>query len=326
MNLHPNRAAIGASILAAMLLVSAGCSSGSAPASTAAAATGDAYPVTVSSCGADYTYDHAPQRVLLGAPGVIDTLDALGVGDRAIGYALADLDRGEAAAHPQLTENTTDWTPAKEYLVGAAPDLFIANDEQQFSGDGAAGLDDLRTLGSGLYVLGDYCAGASAEPSVDAVYDDIDALGTIFDVPQRAKALNDELRGRVSVAAALRGDRQLTAASVTIVDGTVYALTGAGYQAVLNALDLTNVFADAGANFTQISREDVITADPDVIFVTFAGTGEEDAAIASANTLFAGSGAVGDGRVFGQDENAFQAGGVRVIGVIEQAAKDAFVD
>ncbi|SMQ71213.1 iron complex transport system substrate-binding protein [Plantibacter sp. VKM Ac-1784] len=326
MNLHPKRAAASLAILVATLITSAGCASGSTPVSTAAAATGEAYPVTVSSCGADYTYDHAPKRVLLGAPGVIDTLDALGVGDRAIGYALADLDSGEAKAHPKLTHNTTDWTPSKEYLVGAAPDLFIANDEQQFSGDGAAGLDDLRTLGSGLYVLGDYCAGASAKPSVDAVYDDIDALGAIFDVPQRAKALNDKLRGRVAAAAALRGDQQLRVASVTIADGTVYALTGAGYQAVLNALDLKNVFSDAGANFTQISREDVITADPDVIFVTYAGEGEKDAAIASAKSLFAGSRASEDGRVFGQDENAFQAGGVRIIGVVEQAAKDAFAD
>jgi iron complex transport system substrate-binding protein len=325
MSHHPIRTVIGAAVITAALLVSTGCSSRNAAVSTAAATSGGGYPVTVASCGVDYTYDRAPQRVLLGAPGVVDTLDALGVGDSAIGYALADLDHGEQAAHPQLTENTTDWTPGKEYLAGAAPDLFIANDEQQFSGDGAAGLDDLRSLGSGLYVLGDYCVDSTATPSVDAVYDDIDALGAIFDVPQRAKTLNDQLRARVATAAALHGgDQQLTAASVTIVDGTVYALTGAGYQAVLDALDLSNVFSGAGANFTQISREDVITADPDIIFVTYAGDGQEAAAVASAKTMFAGSAAVDDGRVFGQDENAFQAGGVRIIGVVEQAAKDAF--
>ncbi|KQR86558.1 ABC transporter substrate-binding protein [Microbacterium sp. Leaf179] len=322
---HPvRRTPLAASLLGVVLLATAGCA-GTAPADAApAGSTGAHYPVTVSSCGADSTYQKAPERVLLGAPGIIDTLDALGVGDRAIGYTLSDLDTGEAAARPKLTQNSADWTPSKEYLAGAAPDLFIANDEQQFTGNGAATVDDLRTLGAGLYVLGRYCVGASAAPSIDAVYDDITALGTVFGVPEKADELTAQLRGRVTDAAALRGDRKLSAASVSVVDGTVYALTGAGYQAVLDALGITNVFADAGANYTQISREDVITANPDVIFVDYSGPAQEADALNAAKTLFAGSAAVADGRVFGQNENSFQAGGVRIVDVIEQSAKDAF--
>ncbi len=322
---HPvRRTPVVASLLGVVLLATAGCA-GTAQADAApAGSSGAPYPVTVSSCGADYTYQQAPERVLLGAPGIIDTLDALGVGDRAIGYTLSDLDTGEAAAHPKLTQNSTDWTPSKEYLAGAAPDLFIANDEQQFTGTGAATVDDLRTLGSGLYVLGSYCVGASATPSIDAVYDDITALGTVFGVPEKADELAAQLRDRVAAAAALRGDRTLSAASVSVVDGTVYALTGAGYQAVLDALGITNVFANAGANYTQISREDVITANPDIIFVDYSGPAQEADALSAAKTLFAGSAAVADGRVFGQNENSFQAGGVRIVDVIEQSAKDAF--
>ena len=319
---HPvRRSPLAVSLLGVVLLATAGCT-GTAQADATPAASSS--PVTVASCGADYTYQKAPERVLLGAPGMIDTLDALGVGDRAIGYTLSDLDTGEAAAHPTLTQNSADWTPSKEYLAGAAPDLFIANDEQQFTGDGAASIDDLRTLGAGLYVLGSYCVGASATPSIDAVYDDITALGTIFDVSEKADELTAQLRARVADAAALRGDRTLSAAAVSVVDGTVYALTGAGYQAVLDALGITNVFADAGANYTQISREDVITANPDIIFVNYSGPAQESDALSAAKTLFAGSAAVADGRVFGQTEYSFQAGGVRIVDVIEQSAKDAF--
>jgi len=324
---HPvRRTPVVASLLGVVLLATAGCAGAAQTDAAAPGPSGAHYPVTVSSCGADYTYQKAPERVLLGAPGIIDTLDALGVGDRAIGYTLSDLDTGEAAAHPKLTQNSADWTPSKEYLAGAAPDLFIANDEQQFTGNGAATVDDLRTLGAGLYVLGSYCVGASATPSIDAVYDDIAALGTVFDVSEKANELTAQLRDRVTAAAALRGDRKLSAASVSVVDGTVYALTGAGYQAVLDALGITNVFAGAGANYTQMSREDVITANPDVIFVDYSGPAQEADALSAAKTLFAGSAAVTDGRVFGQNENSFQAGGVRIVDVIEQSAKDAFTD
>lgn len=322
---HPvRRTPVVASLLGVVLLATAGCAGAAQADAAPTGSSGPAYPVTVSSCGADYTYQQAPERVLLGAPGIIDTLDALGVGDRAIGYTLSDLDTGEAAAHPKLTQNSADWTPSKEYLAGAAPDLFIANDEQQFTGTGAATVDDLRTLGSGLYVLGSYCVGASATPSIDAVYDDITALGTVFGVPEKADELTAQLRDRVAAAAALRGDRTLSAASVSVVDGTVFALTGAGYQAVLDALGITNVFANAGANYTQISRENVITANPDIIFVDYSGPAQEADALSAAKTLFAGSAAVADGRVFGQNENSFQAGGVRIVDVIEQSAKDAF--
>jgi iron complex transport system substrate-binding protein len=319
----PKRTLLGTSLLIATLFAVSGCaSSTSATAPSASEASG--YPVTVSSCGVSHTYTSAPQRVLLGAPGIVDTLDALGVADSAMGYALSDLDEGEAAAHPALTNNTSDWTPAKEYLLGADPDLFIANDEQQFTGDGAASLADLETVGAGLYVLGDYCADSTAKPSIDAVYNDIDSLGTIYNVPDKAKTLNDQLRSRVDAAAALNHGGPVTAASVSIVDGTVYALTGAGYEAVLDSLGITNAFAGVGANYTQISREDVITADPDIIFVTYSGPDDKATAIANATSLFAGSKAVTDGKVFGQDENAYQAGGIRIVDVVEQSAKDAF--
>jgi iron complex transport system substrate-binding protein len=93
---------------------------------------------------------------------------------------------------------------------------------------------------------------------------------------------------------------------------------------VLDSLGITNAFAGVGANYTQISREDVITADPDIIFVTYSGPDDKATAIANATSLFAGSKAVTDGKVFGQDENAYQAGGIRIVDVVEQSAKDAF--
>lgn len=278
----------------------------------------------VSSCGVDYSYTATPERVLLGAPGIADTLDALGVGDRVIGTALSDYaSEGELDG---LDAVTADYTPSREFLIGTAPDFFLSNDEQQLTGDGAASKDDLASIPANLYVLGGYCAGTPAPDTVEVVYDDIDALGRIFDVEDTAAALNAELRDRVDAASALNTDgEQLTAAAITVFDGTVYGLSGSYYGAILTALGMENVFSDLGANFAEITAEEVLAADPDVIIVTYFGTPEaEQAAIAEATTLFANSSAVADGRVYGLDEFDLQSVGVRIVDAIETTARQVF--
>ncbi|MGB4780325.1 ABC transporter substrate-binding protein [Microbacterium sp.] len=282
------------------------------------------YPVTVSSCGVDYTYDRAPGRVLLGAPGIIKTLDALGVADSAIGYTLSDYQIDGIDSYPNLTVTTADWTPSREFLISAQPDLFLSNDEQQLLGEGAATKDDLAGIPANLYVLGNYCVEAPARSDIGVIYDDIENIGTIYNIPKAAADLNAELQARVSAAAALNpGDEDFTAGAITLYDGKVYALGGTYYAAILDALGLTNGFADLGTNFSEITPEAVLASDLDVILVTYA-EGDGSTEIQNAKTLFANAPAVASGRVIGLDDTAFQSVGVAIIDVIETTAQELF--
>ena len=318
---HHTRLLITMTTIALVASAATACSGTTETTSSLTSSDNSGYPVTVESCDVSTTYDKAPSKVLLGAPGIIDTLDALDVADAAIGYALSDYATDESTDFPNLTENTADWTPSKEYLIGSGTDLFIANDEQQLTGDGAASVDDLTEMGAGLYVLDSYCVDGPGTSTIDAIYDDVEQLGAIFGVQNKASAVVDDLKSRVAKATALTEGSHPTVAAVSVADGTVYALTGASYQAVLDTLGFKNAFSDAGANYTEVTKEDVIASNPDIILVDY--TGSEDTAISDAKTLFASSAAVENDQVFGWNEADFQAGGIHIVDVVEQTAKDA---
>lgn len=298
----------------------ASCSSATSTTSETRAGTGG-YPVTVSSCGVDYSYSEAPERVLLGAPGMVNTLDALGVADSAIGYTLSDYAAGETTTFPWLSLTTKDYTPSREFLISAQPDLFLSNDEQQLLGDGSASKDDLAAIPANLYVLGGYCADAPARSGIDVVYDDITNLGSIYGVPQAASDLITGLTARVSDAAALIPTAKgLSAGAVTIYDGKVYALGGSYYAAVISSLGLTNGFGDLGSNWSEITPEAVLASDLDVILVTYSG-GDDTQAVSDARALFANSPAATNDRIVGISDTAFQSVGVAIIDVIEETAR-----
>lgn len=282
--------------------------------------TAGGYPVTITSCGVDYSYQSAPKRVLLGAPGMIATLDALGVADSAIGYTLSQYTVDGIDKFPGLTTTTADWTPSREFLISAQPDLFLSNDEQQLLGEGAATAADLAAIPANLYVLGDYCVDSAKQSTIDVVYNDVSNLGAIYGVPDAAADLVTSLRSRVDAVTAERtpGEKRI-AGAITVSDGKVYALSGSYYAAVLDSLGLVNSFADLGSNWAEITPEAVLASNLDVILVTYSG-GESQAAVAEAQRLFANAPAAKNNRIVGIDDTAFQSVGVAIVDVIEDTA------
>ncbi|MDV6261940.1 ABC transporter substrate-binding protein [Rhodococcoides yunnanense] len=319
----------GTCAAATILLLSACSTNGQtepAAAGTETDSAAAAYPVTVTSCGVDYTYDTAPERVLLGAPGAIATLDALGVADSAIGYTNGSYAFDGIDRFPGLTSNTEDYAPSREFLIGASPDLFLSNDEGQLGGQGSASPDDLSTAGGNLYVLGEYCSNSPAPTTIDAVYTDVEHLGTIYGVPDEAAEVVTSLRDRVTAARAKNtGTAPLSAAVVQSFDGKLYALSGSYYSAVVDALGMTNEFADIDGNFAEITPEAALNAAPDVVLVQYAGSdADADAAVTEISALLANSPAVQNSRVYPQNEADFQAAGVRIVDAIENTADNVF--
>jgi len=315
---------IGAAV--ALILAVAGCGGGDDTAASASASrpAGTGYPVTVESCTRSETFTAAPQRVVLGWATSIRTLDALGVADRVTGYV-----SGSNVKLPDgftATEVSPDFQPAKEAVLAARPDLFLANDENQISGQqGTATPDDLAAQNGHTYVLGNYCLDAPAPGTVDAVYADVQQLGKIFGVEEKATDLVADLKTRVAEAQKQRGSAApAKVAMIQVYDGKVYALSGSYYNAILAGAGLTNAFGDLKENFAEISAEKVLTVKPDALFIAHDDPEGGKDALAAARKEFAASPAVTTGKIFGISNLEISGGGVNIITLIEQTAKQAY--
>ncbi len=313
---------VSAAVLTAGIAL-AGCSSpASPPLSNQSDSTGGGYPVTVSSCGKDFTYDKAPSRVVIGNENSLQTLDALDVSDVVYGYVLSPDDAGKAPAGlpSNLVEVSAATLPAREPVIAAKPDLFLSFSEQQLTTQGSLSYDDLAGVGSNAYVMGAYCAQNPDNSSIDAVYTDLTNLGKIFGVQDKAAQMTASLKDRVAAAKKSLNGSTATVADLKVAGGKVYAVGGYPISAIADALGLTNQFAELSAPFAELSTEQALSMKPDVVFVNYVG--DEQAAIAQLAQALPDLQAVTDGHVYGLDESGAQGGGVGVITSLEQVAGD----
>lgn len=277
------------------------------------------YPVSVTSCGHTSTFERAPADVVVGWPTTVDTLTALGVGDAVSGYISASFGPAPAGA-PRAVAVSPDYQPSREVMVGTGTDFFLTNDENQLAGsDGGFGYDDLAEFDAGAYVLAGYCIDQTAPTDIEVVYDDITDLGAIFGVPANAARLVADLRARAAAARIPAGDAP-SIAVVQVADGKLYALTGAYYEMAVDAVGFTDVFADISGNFSEISPEQVLTLQPDVVAAVYDGDANRTADVQAASELLANTPAVRDGRVVAVANDAISAGGVNLFDVIDELA------
>ncbi|MGP5008599.1 ABC transporter substrate-binding protein [Brachybacterium tyrofermentans] len=302
-------------------LALAGCSATPSEAPSTSSDTAG-YPVTVSSCGQDFTYKKAPERVVLGNWRTLETLDALSVGDSVTGVVLGPDDRGQAPADLPAGVDVVspDVIPAREPVIEAAPDLFLSFNEAQLVGQGTLSYDDLAGIGANAYVMGAYCAQSTGTQSIETVYTDITNLGKIYDVPAQAEELNTELKDRVVTAKESLGGSTATVAFLKVVGGKVYAIGGYPVSAFTEALGLTNEFADLPTAFAELNTEQALSMDPDIVFVNYVG--DEQAAIADLTAALPDLAAVTENRVYGADENLAQGSGVGIVNALEAIAAD----
>ena len=303
----------------AVSLAAVGCSSPAVPVAASAPPSATGYPVTVSSCGRDFSYAKPPTRVVLGFPGTLDTLTALGVQDSVHGYVLGSLGKLPAGAPAGIVQVSPDYTPSRESMLGAQPDLFLGNDEGQLAGEGKVSYEDLAGIGAGVYMMGGYCTKVPPGRTLGTIEADVTNLGHIFGVDQRAKELNQEIETRVTRARTSLTGKQLRVAYVQSYNGKLYANSGYPAATIIEALGQVNEFADMKQSWAEISREDALRRTPDVLIVTVSD-GKHETAVAEISKTLAGTKAVEAGHVLTVNGSDFEASGVSVIRQLEDVA------
>ncbi|MDG4764854.1 ABC transporter substrate-binding protein [Solwaraspora sp. WMMD406] len=263
-------------VAAATALLVAGCGGASAGGDSATTAADEGYPVTVTNCGVDVTFDAAPERVVLLKSAAVPYLHALGVLDRVTARAgqypaeyydeatLAELDR-----IPLLTDKTDTsghLQISKEVVISQQPDLVLGEVDN-------LSRDTLSAVDIPLLEEPAMCPGTTAVPSFDDIYAQMRTYGEVFGRPDEAEAAVaalEERMAQVEQQAGVASGRTAAVLYPTVGGGVTYAYgTASMAHPQLEAAGFRNVFDDVPERVFEVTVEELLGRDPDVLILLY---------------------------------------------------------
>lgn len=329
--------------LAAMALTVqlAGCAAGTTPPASSvvpqtSAPENSHYPVTITNYNyagepVTYTYTQAPQRVVAVYQGSIESMIALGLEDHVVAsYGLDNEVKAEwQEGFAQMNYQADVFAPDKETVTLLQPDLILSWGSlfsEKNLGDTAA----WNAKGVGTCMNSNTCPGGSR--TLENEYTDLLNLGKIFDVEDRAEALVAEMRQEIeSTLQAVEGRPAVRTAVVEPIGGTV-----TNYGANTLAGDMVTQLGGqlVQPEGSEMSKEALVTADPEVIFVVYMAYSGEDPETVMASQLaaitedpaLASLSAVQNGRVYPVMLGDIYAAGPRTVDGIRTIAAGLYGD
>ncbi|MFD2308150.1 ABC transporter substrate-binding protein [Enterococcus termitis] len=258
------------------LAIVTGCGQKEQQSSTKEATTG--YPVTVQNFskaeGAEtwqkkeQTFEKAPEKVLANTRPAAELLLHLGLKDKitGVGAVFGAPDASVEKEFDQLNHLSTDYI-GKEMALSVDPDLIYGRgglfDNQDW---GVGTVADLNDMGIKTFVLSSSVTGGT----FDSVYDDIDQLGKVFNVSEKAEAFKKELKDRQAVidtkVEKIKENRTFAYIHTTDPnDLYVYpAHNETFFNDIFERIKLENVFKEEKGD---VSIEKLIETDPEVLIL-----------------------------------------------------------
>ncbi len=276
-------------LLLVCVLVLSGC--GDAPTADSATEGGaERFPMTVETCGREVTLEREPARVMTVGAEAPTLLWAAGAADE-VDVRAADFGSPLGAAEAAF-ENvpliSPDESPSKEVTIGQEPDLLLGY------GLTTTPWQDLDAVGIDQIVVSGQCDSRDDDgPTLDRgasfqdIYDDIELYGRIFGTENVATRAVAYLRERVAaIEERFQGAPGRTAAVVAAYPGhlSVYGQASIS-QVQLKTLGLTNVFADVDQRYIELSVEELLARDPDVLIVASEHGGIPDVGVQRVREL-----------------------------------------
>lgn len=255
-----------------------------------------AFPVTVTSCDRQVTFDAPPQAAVSNDVNLTEMMLALGLRDHMVGYSGVSgwktLDETLRAGIAELPELAPQY-PSREVLVGAEADFFFAGWNYGMKVGGEVTPDSLAPFGIAVYELTESCTHIMDKPkaSLDDMYADIRNLGTIFGVSERADALISGWQAQVAGMTA-DIDRSDPIRVFVYDSGEDTPFTAGRYAmptALIEAAGGVNVMDGFDKSWATIGWEQVIDAAPEMILIVNYGevTADQKRDFIRANPAFA---------------------------------------
>ncbi|MBS4102305.1 ABC transporter substrate-binding protein [Tsukamurella paurometabola] len=253
------------SVATAALLT--GC--GNTPA-TPPARPSERFPVSVTTCDVTSEVRAEPRRIVTLNQGATEVALALGVADRMVGTAYLDDEVAPRwrAAYERIPVLAAKY-PSQEKMLSVRPDLVYGSYTSAFSEKNAGDRARLQSQGIATLLAPAGCAKKPERASWDLIWDELTAAGRAFgteDAAARLVAAQKAELGGAALQGAARGQRifwwdygSSTGLNVGAGKGTP--------QLLLEAVGGVNVFAHLPGNWAEVSLENVVGTDPDVIVV-----------------------------------------------------------
>lgn len=262
---------IKALLLLPVMLAAAGC--GAAADDDQDTEAGAGYPVTVTNCGVDVKFDKAPERTVLLKSAAVPYLHDLGVLDRVTARAgqypkqyydaatLAELDK-----IPLLTDKTDTsghLQISKEVVISQQPDLVFGEVDN-------LSRDTLSAVDIPLLEEPALCENSTAVPTFDDIYTQLETYGKVFDRPAQAATAVTALKDRLAKIKSSKDGRTAAVLYPTVGGGVTYAYGSASMaQPQLEAAGFTNVFADSKERVFEVTLEELLGRNPDVLILLY---------------------------------------------------------
>jgi iron complex transport system substrate-binding protein len=239
-----------AAVLAAALAALSGCV--------------DSGDVRTAAAGRD-TPEVAPLRIVSLAPSLTETLFALGVGDRVVGVTRYCAYPPEVHELPVVGGHLD---PSFEAIVSLEPDLVV------LIPSGEASARRLESLGVPVLQIDQH--------DVGSVLQSISVLAAACGVDDAGERLRTEMERRLAeisvVVAGAQRPRAVVVVGHDIGGGVVRSVWVAGpdtfYSGVLEIAGGVNAVEGGVVRYPEVSREGLVTLDPDVVLDVVAGAEE----------------------------------------------------
>lgn len=232
------------------------------------------YPVTIQTYNyakepIEVTFDKAPEKVFAVYQDSIETLIALGLEDRIVACAGLDQDvKDDYKSAFESVNYLTEFSPDKESVIMLEPD-FILSWHSYFSDKKLGDVDYWHDRNIGTYIMMN--SGAVAERTLENEYTDILNLGKIFNVEDRAESLVLEMQSEVSKVAE-QANAMTEKPSVLVMEFEKEGIRVYG-EHTLGGDMVKQLGADLiTAENNHMSSEDLIFANPDIIFTVYFGS------------------------------------------------------
>ncbi|MFC0472631.1 ABC transporter substrate-binding protein [Halalkalibacter kiskunsagensis] len=213
------------------------------------------------------TISEVPTRAVTLNQHVTEVMLALGLEDHMVGTAYLDdevLPEWKEAYEsiPVLAKRS----PSQEAFLDVEPDFAYAGWSSAFNEEGIGSIEQLQSFGINAYL---HQSSTIVGPTLEDIYDDIRNIAKIFNVRGRGEALISELDDDIEqLKKRIPSDQ--SEARVFIYDSgdTAPFTVGQNFlNQIITLAGATNIFSDVDKNWAEVSWEEVVERDPEVIII-----------------------------------------------------------
>ena len=231
------------------------------------------YPLTITSCNREVTFNQAPEHAVSHDINMTQMMLALGLKPSMAGYSGVSGWKSVTPDMQSLLDGLPELAakyPSVETLLNANVDFFFAGWDYGMRVGGDLTPQTLQPLGINVYELTESCAFVMKRPAatLEDTYNDLRNLGKIFDVQDRANTLIAQMQAQIDE---VRKDLPADKPRVFLYDsGEDRAMTSGRLgmpQALIAAAGGRNILDDVDASWTRVNWETVVERNPQVIVI-----------------------------------------------------------